>query len=50
VEQLEANIAAADLVLTADEIASLTKASDAFAPPSGVGSYAKVAQRRLMRR
>jgi aryl-alcohol dehydrogenase-like predicted oxidoreductase len=50
VEQLEANIAAADLELTIDEIASLTRASDAFIPPSGVSAYAKVAQRRLTRR
>ena len=50
VEQLEANIAAADLDLTVDEIASLTRASDAFHPPTGVGEYAKVAQRRLIHR
>jgi aryl-alcohol dehydrogenase-like predicted oxidoreductase len=50
VEQLEANVAAADLELTVDEIATLTRASDAFRPPSGVGAYAKVAQRRLARR
>jgi aryl-alcohol dehydrogenase-like predicted oxidoreductase len=49
VEQLEANVAAADLDLTIDEIASLTRASDAFVPPSGVGAYAKVARRRLTR-
>ena len=49
VEQLEANIAAADIELTIDEIASLTRASDAFTPPSGFGAYAKVAQRRLTR-
>jgi aryl-alcohol dehydrogenase-like predicted oxidoreductase len=50
VEQLEANVAAADLELTVDEIATLTRASDAFRPPSGIGAYAKVAQRRLTRR
>ena len=49
VEQLEANIAAADLELTVDEIASLTRASDAFHPPTGVGEYAKVARRRVTR-
>ena len=49
VEQLEANIAAADLELTVDEIASLTRASDAFHPPTGVGEYAKVARRRITR-
>jgi aryl-alcohol dehydrogenase-like predicted oxidoreductase len=50
VEQLEANIAAADLELTVDEIANLTRASDAFHPPTGVGEYAKVAKRRVTRR
>ena len=48
VEQLEANVAAADLELTADELATLTRASDAFTPPSGVGAYAKVAKRRAL--
>ncbi len=47
VEQLEANVAAAELELTIDEIATLTRASDAFQPSSGIGAYAKVAQRRL---
>ncbi|MGO9877302.1 MAG: aldo/keto reductase [Acidimicrobiia bacterium] len=47
VEQFEANAAAADLELTIDEIAALTRASDAFQPSSGIGAYAKVAQRRL---
>jgi aryl-alcohol dehydrogenase-like predicted oxidoreductase len=50
VEQLEANAAAADLVLGADELASLTHASDAFTPPTGVSAYAKVAKRRALRR
>jgi len=50
VEQLEANVAAADLELTVEELATLTRASDAFHRPSGVAAYAKVAQRRLMRR
>jgi aryl-alcohol dehydrogenase-like predicted oxidoreductase len=50
VEQLEANIAAADLELTADEIVALTAASDAFPAPTGAGQYAKVAQRRVLRR
>ena len=48
VAQLEANIAAADLELTVDDIDRLTRASDAFTPPSGVGAYAKVAKRRVM--
>jgi aryl-alcohol dehydrogenase-like predicted oxidoreductase len=47
IEQLEANVAAAELELTIDEIASLTRASDAFQPPTGVGAYAKVARRRI---
>jgi aryl-alcohol dehydrogenase-like predicted oxidoreductase len=50
IEQLEANVAAADLELSADEIAGLTRASDAFTPPSGLGEWAKVAKRRLKRR
>ena len=50
VAQLEANIAAADLELTIDEIASLTRASDAFTPPSGAGAYGKVLQRRVLRK
>jgi aryl-alcohol dehydrogenase-like predicted oxidoreductase len=50
VEQLEANVAAADLALTDDELASLTRASDAFPAPTGVPAYAKVAKRRALRR
>jgi aryl-alcohol dehydrogenase-like predicted oxidoreductase len=50
VEQLEANVAAADLELTPDELASLTAASDDFTPPSGVSAYAQVAKRRALRR
>jgi aryl-alcohol dehydrogenase-like predicted oxidoreductase len=50
VEQLEANVAATDLELTVDELAALTRASDAFHAPSGAGAYAKVAQRRLTHR
>jgi aryl-alcohol dehydrogenase-like predicted oxidoreductase len=50
VDQLVANVEAADLELTVDEIASLTRASDAFHAPSGIGGYAKVARRRLTRR
>jgi aryl-alcohol dehydrogenase-like predicted oxidoreductase len=50
VDQLVANVAAADLELTIDEIAALTRASDAFQPPSGAGAYAKVARRRLTHR
>ena len=50
VAQLEANIAAADLELSGDDIERLTRASDAFPAPTGVGGYAKVAKRRLLRR
>jgi aryl-alcohol dehydrogenase-like predicted oxidoreductase len=50
VAQLEANVAAADLELSVDDIDRLTRASDGFTPPTGVGAYAKVAQRRLLRR
>ncbi len=49
VAQLEANAAAADLDLTADEIGELTSVSDAFEPDGGVGGYAKVARRRIRR-
>ena len=49
VAQLEANIAAADLELSTDDLDRLTRASDAFTPPGGVGSYAKVAKRRALR-
>jgi len=49
VDQLVANVEAADLELTVDEIAALTRASDAFHAPSGVSAYAKVARRRLTR-
>ena len=50
VAQLEANVAAADLDLTVDDIDRLTRASDAFTPPSGAGEYAKVVKRRVLRR
>ena len=50
VEQLVANVEAADLELTVDEIAALTRASDAFEPAGGIGGWAKVARRRLTRR
>src|SRR6476660_1378194 len=50
VAQLEANVAAADLELSADDIDRLNRVSDAFPAPSRVGAYAKVAQRRLLRR
>ncbi len=40
VEQLEANAAAAELDLTIDEIATLTRASDAFTGPGGLADWA----------
>ena len=50
VAQLEANIAAADLDLSGDDIERLTRASDAFIPLSGAGAYAQVAKRRVLGR
>jgi aryl-alcohol dehydrogenase-like predicted oxidoreductase len=50
VEQLEANVAAADLELTVVELAALTRASDAFAPPTGLGEWVKVAKQRFKTR
>lgn len=50
VAQLETNVAAADLELSVDDIDRLTRASDAFTPPTGVAEYAKVAKRRALRR
>lgn len=47
VAQLEANAAAADLDLSADEIATLTQASDAFQPIQGVAALGKLIRRRL---
>ncbi|MCU1430250.1 MAG: aldo/keto reductase [Actinomycetia bacterium] len=47
VEQLEANVAAAELDLTDDELRELTAASDAFAPESGAGAWAQVVKRRV---
>ncbi len=49
VAQLESNCAAADLVLSDEEIAELTAASNAFAPITGAKAYAKVAAHRLRR-
>jgi aryl-alcohol dehydrogenase-like predicted oxidoreductase len=50
VAQLESNVAAADLDLTADEIAQLTAASDLFHPVRGAAGAAKLAARRIRRR
>ena len=50
VEQVEANVAAADLELSADELAQLTAASDLFQPISGASAMAKVAGAARVRR
>ena len=47
VTQLESNVAAADLVLSTDEIAQLTAASDGFRPVGGAQAMGKVAMRRV---
>ena len=44
VEQLESNVAAADLQLADDEIAALSAASDAFRPISGWHAAPKLAR------
>ena len=49
VAQLEANAAAADLVLAPDEIGRLTEASDAFTPTRGPAAAPKIVKRRLRR-
>jgi aryl-alcohol dehydrogenase-like predicted oxidoreductase len=49
VEQLESNVAAADLDLADDEFDLLTAASDAFAPEHGAGAWAQIAKRRVRR-
>ncbi len=49
VAQLESNCAAADLVLSDEEIAEVTAASDAFTPITGAKAYGKVAAHRLRR-
>jgi aryl-alcohol dehydrogenase-like predicted oxidoreductase len=49
VGQLEANVAAADLDLTPDDVEALTAASDAFRPTTGPAAYVKVGGRFLRR-
>ncbi len=49
VAQLEANAAAADLELSADDVDRLTRASDAFHPTKGVATVPKIIKRRLKR-
>ena len=47
VAQLEANVAAADLELSADDVERLTRASDAFHPTKGAAAAPKIIKRRL---
>jgi len=47
VAQLEANAAAADLDLSADEMARLTQTSDDFHPTRGIAAVPRVVKRRL---
>jgi aryl-alcohol dehydrogenase-like predicted oxidoreductase len=49
VAQLEANVAAADLQLSADELAQLNSASDAFHPERGATGGVKMLARRIKR-
>ena len=49
VAQLEANAAAADLELSADDVERLTRASDAFQPTRGVAAAPHIVRRRLKR-
>jgi len=49
VPQLEANAAAADLELTADELERLTQASDAFEPTTGIAAARRLIGARLRR-
>jgi aryl-alcohol dehydrogenase-like predicted oxidoreductase len=50
VAQLEANVAAADLDLSADEMSQLNAVSDAFQPVRGVAGGAKMLVRRVKER
>jgi len=50
VAQLESNVAAADLDLSADEDARLTDASDAFQPIRGLASLPGLMEARQARR
>jgi aryl-alcohol dehydrogenase-like predicted oxidoreductase len=47
VAQLEANAAAADLELSADDVERLTRTSDAFHPTTGAAAVPKIIKRRL---
>jgi aryl-alcohol dehydrogenase-like predicted oxidoreductase len=50
VEQLEHNVAAADIDLTDEEYQTLRTASDRFKPVTGLNGYSKVARTRFTRR
>jgi aryl-alcohol dehydrogenase-like predicted oxidoreductase len=50
VGQLEANVAAAELQLSADELAELTSVSDAFHPVRGAAGGVKMLSRRIRER
>lgn len=50
VEQLEANVAAAELVLTDEQDRALTEASDAFVPRTGLAAAPDLVRARLGRR
>jgi aryl-alcohol dehydrogenase-like predicted oxidoreductase len=49
VAQLESNVAAADLELSASDVARLTAASDAFRPIQGVAGYTRVLMHKFKR-
>jgi aryl-alcohol dehydrogenase-like predicted oxidoreductase len=49
VAQLESNVAAADLALSASDVAQLTAASDAFHPIQGVAGYTRVLMHKFKR-
>jgi len=49
VEQLESNVAAADIVLSDDEYAALSAASDRFRPVTGRAAVPAVVRARLRR-
>ena len=49
VEQLESNVAAADIQLSDDEYAALTAASDQFHPVTGAAALPRIARARFGR-
>jgi aryl-alcohol dehydrogenase-like predicted oxidoreductase len=50
VEQLESNVAAADIELTDNEVSALNSASDRFQPVKGSAAVGQIASQRLRRR